>query len=146
DLTGVIDIPRTGEWDDWSSVIKENISLPSGKHTIKVETVKGEFDFHHFSFIEQDQYQPIDQEGVYRSGAGTFGKSVIGDSAWHNYVVEADVQVVDGKGDGGILFRVNNPAHGKELNHNNADMLQGYVAYINKDGVHLGKFNYNWTY
>ncbi|KRG11877.1 hypothetical protein ACA29_14405 [Lederbergia galactosidilytica] len=25
-------------------------------------------------------------------------------------------------------------------------MLQGYVAYVNKDGVHLGKFNYNWTY
>ncbi|MCJ7842891.1 carbohydrate-binding protein [Lederbergia sp. NSJ-179] len=146
DLTGVIDIPQTGEWDNWSSVIKENISLPAGKHTIKVETVKGEFDFHYFSFHEQDEYQEIEREGVYRSGAGTFGKSVIGDRDWHNYIVEADVQVVDGKGDGGILFRVNNPAHGKELNHNNADMLQGYVAYINKDGVHLGKFNYNWTY
>ncbi|KRG11876.1 glycoside hydrolase, partial [Lederbergia galactosidilytica] len=94
DLTGVINIPRTGEWDDWASVIKENISLPAGKHTIKVETVNGEFDFHHFSFLEQDQYQEVEQEGVYRSGAGTFGKSVIGDSAWHNYIVGADVQVV----------------------------------------------------
>lgn len=146
DLTGVIDIPQTGELDNWSSVIKENISLPSGKHTIKVETVKGDFDFHHFSFIKQDQYQEMDQEGFYRSGAGTFGKSVTGDSAWHNYIIEADVQVVDGKGDGGILFRVNNPAHGKELNHNNGDMLQGYTAYVNEDGVHLGKFNYDWSY
>lgn len=146
DLTGVIDLPQTGGWDNWSSVIKEDITLPAGRHTIKVETVNGEFDFHHFSFIEQDKYQKIDQEGVYRSGAGTFGKSVIGDSAWHDYIIEADVQVVDGKGDGGILFRVNNPGHGKELNHNNPDMLQGYVAYVNKDGVHLGKFNYNWTY
>lgn len=146
DLTGVIDIPQTGEWDNWSSVIIEDISLPAGKHTIKVETVKGEFDFHHFSFYEQDNYGVVEQEGVYRSGAESFGKSVIGDSTWHNYIVEADVQVVDGQGDGGILFRVNNPAHGKELNHNNPDMLQGYVAYVNKNGVHLGKFNYNWTY
>lgn len=24
--------------------------------------------------------------------------------------------------------------------------MQGYIAYINKDGIHLGKFNYNWEY
>ncbi len=146
DLTGIIDIPQTGGMDNWTSVIEENISLPEGQHTITVETVNGEFDFHRFTFHNSDEYEVVEQEGVYRSGAGTFGKSVTGVSAWSNYIVETDMQVVNGEGDGGILFRANNPGHGTELNHNSPDMVQGYVAYINNDGVHLGKLNYNWNY
>lgn len=146
DLTGVIDIPQTGGMDNWTSVIQENISLPAGQHTIKVETVSGEFDFHSFTFHNSDEFEVVEIEGVYRSGAGTFGKSVIGDSNWSNYIVETDIQIVNGEGDGGVLFRTNNPGHGTELNHNSPDMVQGYVAYINKDGVHLGKLNYSWNY
>ncbi|WP_078059894.1 carbohydrate-binding protein [Gracilibacillus timonensis] len=146
DLTGIIDIPQTGGLDNWTSVIKEKVSLPAGEHTIKVETVNGEFDFHSFSFHNSDDFEVEEPEGVYRSGAGTFAKSITGEHGWNNYIVETDMKIVDGKGDGGILFRANNPGHGTELNHNSADMLQGYVAYINNDGVHLGKLNYDWTY
>lgn len=146
DLTGIIDIPQTGGLDNWTSVIREEISLPVGEHTIKIETVNGEFDFHSFTFHDSEEFEVIEQEGVYRSGAGTFAKSITGENGWSNYIVEADLQIVDGKGDGGILFRTNNPGHGTELNHNNADMLQGYIAYINNEGVHLGKFNYDWEH
>src|SRR5690625_3230686 len=146
DLTGIIDIPQTDGMDNWTSVITEDISLPEGEHTIKVEIVDGEFDFHNFSFHDSDEFEVIEQDGFYRSDEESFGKSVTGESAWNNYIVEADVQVVNGEGDGGILFRVNNPVHGTELNHNSPDMLQGYVAYISNDGVHLGKFNYDWEY
>ncbi|HLU21599.1 MAG TPA: carbohydrate-binding protein, partial [Bacillaceae bacterium] len=146
DLTGIITVPQTGNWDNWVSFIKDGITLPAGEHTIKVETISGEFDFHHISFHDASDYEIVEQEGTLRSGAGTYGKMTYGDSAWHDYIVEADLQVVDGNGDGGILFRVQNPVDGKELNHNSADMLQGYVAFINQGGVHLGKFNYNWQY
>ncbi|MGM7719731.1 carbohydrate-binding protein [Metabacillus sp. Hm71] len=146
DLTGIIDVPTTGGWDNWESVIKENVSLPAGKHTIKVEMVKGEFDFRSIDFSLDNDEEPPAIEGEYSTAPGTFAKSVIGDRLWKDYTVEADINVGSGKGDGGLIFRVNNPANGIELGQNNPDFMQGYVAYINKDGVHLGKMNYDWTY
>lgn len=146
DLTGVIDVPKTGGWDNWESVIKENVSLPAGKHTIKVEMVKGEFDFRSINLKLENGEEPPATEGEYSTAPGTFAKSVIGDSGWKDYTVEADINMGTGTGDGGIIFRVNNPANGIELGQNNPDFMQGYIAYINQEGVHLGKFNYNWTY
>jgi len=146
DLTGIIDVPRTGGWDNWESVIKENISLPAGKQTIKVEMVKGEFDFRSIALTNAGENEQPATEGEYHTAQGTFAKSVIGDSKWKDYSVEADINIGKGIGDGGIIFRVNNPANGIEFNQNNPDFLQGYIAYINKDGVHLGKFNYNFAY
>lgn len=146
DLTGVIDVPKTGGWDNWASVIKEDISLPAGKHTIKVEMVKGEFDFRSIDLsLDDEEKEPI-TEGEYSTAPGTFAKSVIGDSKWKDYMIETDINIGAGTGDGGLIFRVNNPANGIELGQNNPYFMQGYVAYINKDGVHLGKSNYNWTY
>lgn len=146
DLTGIIDVPKTGGWDNWENVIKENVSLPAGKLTIKVEMVKGEFDFRSINFTLDNGEQPPATEGKYSTAPGTFAKSVLGDGKWKDYTVETDINIGSGKGDGGVIFRVNNPANGIELNQNNPDFMQGYIAYINKDGVHLGKFNYNWTY
>lgn len=145
DLTGVIDIPSTDSWDDWSSVIKENISLPAGDHTITVEVVNGEFDFHSFRFY-QGPKEEMEIEGEYTASLGTFAKSVIGEKDWKDYSVEADINLVDGNGEAGLIFRVNNPADGIEYNQNRSDFMQGYVAYLDEDGVHLGKLNYNWEY
>lgn len=147
DLTGAVNIPNSGSWENWTTTTKQGVYLPAGRHTLKAETVKGEFDFRTIR-VRQDplQEQPNVRSGEYRSAVGSFAKTVIGDSNWSDYSVESDIKLVSGTGDGGILFRVNNPAHGKELGQNSADFLQGYVAYLNKDGVHLGKFNYNWTY
>lgn len=146
DLTGIIDVPKTGGWDNWESVIKEDVSLPAGKHTIKTEMVKGEFDLRSINFTSDKGEELITPEGEYSTAPGTFAKSVIGDSEWKDYTVEADINIGAGTGDGGLIFRVNNPANGIELGQNNPNFMQGYVAYINKAGVHLGKFNYNWTY
>jgi hypothetical protein len=52
--------------------------------------------------------------------------------------------MIDNGGDSGIMFRVNNPANGKEL-VDNPDYQQGYYAHINTSGIYLGKFNYGWT-
>ena len=146
DLTGVIDVPSTGDWNNWENVIKEDVSLPAGQHTIKVEIVKGEFDFYQFEFLEEIEGTEPEIIGEYNASSATFAKSVIGEKEWKDYIVEADVKVAEGAGDGGVIFRVNNPANGIELSQNNADFMQGYVAYINEEGVHLGKQNYNWEY
>ncbi len=146
DLTGIMDIPNTGGFHEWKTVSREGITLPAGDHTIKAEIVTGEFDFYSFR-IHNDPVVP--KPGVYKSGANGFPKAVIGDSTWSDYVVETDIQIsanTQKDGNAGILFRVNNPADGTELNQNRNDFLQGYIAYLAPDGVHLGKFNYDFQY
>jgi hypothetical protein len=146
DLTGEVDIPNSVTWENWATTTKQGIYLPAGAHTLKVETVKGEFDFQGIR-IHQNPVEPkVAHTGEYQAAVGSFAKTTIGDANWSDYSVESDIKLISDSGDGGILFRVNNPAHGKELNQNNTNLVQGYVAYLNKQGVHLGKLNYSWTY
>ncbi|MGG4048786.1 carbohydrate-binding protein [Paenibacillus favisporus] len=146
DLTGEVNIPNSVTWENWATTTKQGIYLPAGAHTLKVETVVGEFDFQGIR-IHQNPIEPkAAHAGEYQAAVGSFGKTLIGDANWSDYSVESDIKLISDTGDGGILFRASNPAHGKELNQNNADFVQGYVAYLNKQGVHLGKLNYGWTY
>ncbi|MDR9855437.1 carbohydrate-binding protein [Paenibacillus sp. VCA1] len=146
DLTGEVDIPNSVTWENWATTTKQGIYLPAGAHTLKVETVKGEFDFQGIRIHQNPVAPKVAHTGEYQAAIGSFGKTLIGDANWSDYSVESDIKLISKTGDGGILFRASNPAHGKELNQNNADFVQGYVAYLNKQGVHLGKLNYNWTY
>jgi GH43 family beta-xylosidase len=145
DLTGIINVPNTGGFHEWMTVTKEGlVTLPAGNHTIKVEIVTGEFDFYSFRF-HNDPIVP--KQGVYKSQPKGYPKSVIGDSNWSDYTVETDIKLganTQVGGNTGIIFRVNNPADGTLLGQNRNDFLQGYMAYLAADGVHLGKFNYNF--
>ncbi|MCA0757887.1 carbohydrate-binding protein [Paenibacillus sp. N4] len=146
DLTGIINVPNTGGFHEWMNLTKEGVFLPAGQHTIKVEVVTGEFDFYSFRF-HNDPIVPI--QGVYKSQPKGYPKSVIGDSDWSDYIVETDIKLgsnTQGGGNAGILLRVNNPADGTEYGQNRDDFFQGYLAYLTADGVHLGKFNYNFQH
>ncbi|MCY9697368.1 carbohydrate-binding protein [Paenibacillus alginolyticus] len=146
DLTGIINVPNTGNFQEWMTVKKEGIALPAGNHTIKVEIVTGEFDFYSFRFHNDPI---VAKEGAYKSQPKGYPKAVIGDSSWSDYIVETDLKLgsnTQGGSNAGIIFRVNNPADGTELGQNRDDFLQGYLAYLTADGVHLGKFNYNFQY
>ncbi|NOU72490.1 carbohydrate-binding protein [Paenibacillus sp. LMG 31458] len=146
DLTGIINVPNTGNFQEWMTVKKEGVTLPAGKHTIKVEIVTGEFDFYSFRF-HNDPIVP--KQGIYKSVPKGYPKSVIGDSSWSDYIVKTDIKLGENTqagGNAGIIFRVNNPADGTLLGQNRNDFLQGYIAYLATDGVHLGKFNYNFQY
>ncbi|MBB3128365.1 hypothetical protein FHS19_003019 [Paenibacillus rhizosphaerae] len=146
DLTGEVDIPNSVTWENWATTTKQGIYLPAGAHTLKVETVKGEFDFQGIRIHQNPVETKVAHTGEYQAAVGSFGKTLIGDANWSDYSVESDIKLISDTGDGGILFRASNPANGKELDQNNADFVQGYVAYLNKQGVHLGKLNYSWTY
>jgi hypothetical protein len=166
DVSGIVPIPSTGGWSAWRTAVLKNLQLPAGNHTIRLETVEGEFDFSALQFESGSGIAPAGADnfnsgsfsglwnydnGNFSISAGRavingFGKRAMGEAGWTDYTVEADIQC-PAAGNGGLIFRVRNPAAG-EFGTSNAissDYLQGYYAGIQAGGVVLGKQNYNWT-
>ncbi|WP_244364715.1 family 43 glycosylhydrolase [Paenibacillus cellulositrophicus] len=166
DVTGIIDVPNTGDWDNWQTVTKKGVYLNAGQRELRVEFVKGEADFSRMTFHKSAQVTALSDDfndgndngwtrfegtwavenGEYSAGSSGPAKSTIGDANWADYTVEADVKMIDAGGDGGLLFRVSNPSHGTERGQNNYDAFQGYYAYLTTSGVNLGKMSYSWTF
>jgi chitodextrinase len=44
DVTGAITVPNTGSWDTWQWVGKKNVSLPAGKHVLKIHSNQAYFN------------------------------------------------------------------------------------------------------
>lgn len=166
DVSGIVAIPATGDWSAWRTAVLKNLNLPAGNHTIRLETVEGEFDFSSLKFESgtttapngSDNFNSGSFSGLWNydngnyaitSGRATidgFGKRLMGNVGWTDYTVEADVQCPSG-GNGGLIFRVRNPAAAEFGNSNalSSDYFQGYYAGIDAGGIVLGKQNYNWT-
>ncbi|MBU0711877.1 cellulase family glycosylhydrolase [bacterium] len=49
-----IDIPNTGGWQNWQTITVESVDLPKGNHTIKLNYLKGGFNFRKMSFTLVD--------------------------------------------------------------------------------------------
>lgn len=165
-VSGIVSIPATGAWTTWNTALLKNLNLPGGNHTIRLETVEGEFDFSALKFEAgstatpggSDNFDSGSFSGLWNYDNGPFsvsggkaaingfGKRAMGNVGWTDYTVEADVQCPSG-GNGGLIFRVRNPA--AEQNGNSgalsSDYFQGYYAGIESTGIVLGKQNYNWT-
>ncbi len=45
-----VQIPSTGGWQEWRPVTVEGLSLPAGRHALKVEAVKGGFNLNRLEF------------------------------------------------------------------------------------------------
>lgn len=166
DLTGLIDVPNTGDWENWRTVAKKRVYLNGGERELKVEFVTGEADFSRMTFHKHaavpatsDHFDDGNdngwtrfegtwavENGEYSSGGSGPAKAVFGDADWADYTVEADLKMIDSEGDAGLLVRVSNPSHGTERGQNNLDALQGYYVYLTTSGVNLGKMNYNWKF
>lgn len=163
-VSGVVNLPSTGGWNNWQTVSIQNLDLPGGNHTIRVETVEGEFDFYTLQFNTgttaaaqaSDNFDAGFSSGWnYTNGSWStsggravlpdFGKRLMGHVGWSDYVVEADIRCA-GSGNSGLIFRVQNPANGGANNNSQlgTDFLQGYFAGISTNGLVLGKHNYNW--
>jgi xylan 1,4-beta-xylosidase len=165
DVTGVVTLPNTGGWDNWQTYTIKGLNLTSGNHTLKVETVTGEFDFYTLQFKEADNaaFTKTDNfatsfssdwnwsggNWAIESGEASIdnvGKRTLGSTGWSDYTVEADIKGIDNL-NSGIMVRVQNPAQGGAGNDPGlgTDFYQGYFAFISPGGVGLGKQNYNWT-
>jgi hypothetical protein len=76
--------------------------------------------------------------GQYSASASAGGKALL-DTDFGNVSYDADVTLTSGSGDGGLVFRVTQPAVG-------TDSYRGYYAGISTSGnVVLGKASNNWT-
>lgn len=166
DISGTISIPATGSWSSWHTAVLKNLQLPAGNHTIRLETVAGEFDFSMLKFESgttsapggSDNFDSGSFSGLWNyangpfsisSGRATingFGKRAMGNTGWTDYSVEADIQCPSA-GNGGLIFRVRNPAAGEfgASNATSSDYFQGYYAGIEAAGIVLGKQQYNWA-
>jgi xylan 1,4-beta-xylosidase len=168
-ITGAVAIPTTGGWTTWRTTLLKNLNLPAGYHTLRLETVEGEFDFSNLQFESGATEVPGGSDnfnsgnfsstwnysnGIWNLASGRaavtinngYAKKAMGNVGWTDYTVEADVQV-PASGNGGLIFRVRNPA-GSEKDTSNAvssNFLQGYYAGIETGGIVLGKHNYNWA-
>lgn len=166
DVSGLVAIPATGAWTNWRTAVLKNLNLPAGNHTIRLETVEGEFDFAALKFESgstvlpggADNFDAGSFSGVwnYENGPWTisagkatingFGKRTMGNVGWTDYTVEADV-TCPSAGNGGLIFRTRNPAAEQFGNSTavSSDYQQGYYAGIEAGGIVFGKENYNWT-
>ena len=158
----VIELPATG--DAWTTFTVKDLVLTAGYQTLKIETISGDFEFYEMQFriannelitIEDSFEGEFSTEWNYSAGDWTiesgmakldgFGKRTIGDTGWTDYTIETDVRYIRGM-NGGLIFRVNNPAQGGENNDPvlGTDFLQGYFVGITQNSVVLGKHNYGW--
>ena len=126
------------------------MNLTSGNHTLKVETVTGEFDFYtlqfntadNSSFTKTDNFTTSFSSDWNWSGGNwaiengeasinDVGRRTLGNTGWSDYTVEADIKGSDAL-NSGIMVRVRNPAQGGAGNDPGlgTDFYQGYLACI----------------
>ena len=51
-LTDFIDVPNTGGWQNWQTVLVQDIQLTSGTHEFQVQFLNGEFNYNYAEFIQ----------------------------------------------------------------------------------------------
>jgi xylan 1,4-beta-xylosidase len=165
DVTGVITLPNTAGWDNWQTYTIKGLNLTSGNHTIKVETVTGEFDFYTLQFVAADNSSFTKTDNFATSFSGDWnwsggnwaiesgeasidnmGKRTFGSTGWSDYTVETDIKGISGL-NSGIIVRVQNPAQGGDGNDSSlgTDYYQGYFVGISTTAVWLAKVNYNYS-
>ena len=164
DLTGIVNIDNTVDWESFKNKTIKNLSLTQGQHSIKVEVVSGEFDFSRLTFALADirsfdiaddfnagyshHWNYFDGDWKIQNGEARIngtGKITIADVRYSDYTVEVEIHG-EGQLNGGILIRASNPSNGGNGNNSQlgADYFQGYYIGLTNTGVILGKQNYNW--
>jgi xylan 1,4-beta-xylosidase len=163
-VTGVVNLPNTGGWNNWQTYTIKELDFTDGNHVIRLEAVTGEYDLYTYEFVKADNtsFNKIDnfnnsfssdwnyEDGQWSIVNGTaninnVGKRTMGKSGWSDYIVECDIQGIDNL-NSGIMVRVQNPARGGAGDDSGlgSDFYQGYFAGLSTVGVSLGKQNYSW--
>ena len=165
DLTGIIDLPSTGNSTTWNTQTIKGLNLTRGQQEIRVEIINGGFSFYELNFVDAkneettitDTFDSAFIIGWYysdgswsiESGEASingYGKKAIGNTGWTDYTVQTDVTYF-GVMNAGLIFRVNNPAIGGNGTDPilGTDFYQGYFVTLSAGSVVLGKQNYSWT-
>ncbi|QMV41051.1 family 43 glycosylhydrolase [Cohnella cholangitidis] len=163
DMTGEIEIPADVKANEWINLMKESVKAEAGTSAWRLEVIAGKLELSSFTLSPHEDVVSASDDfedgndfgwtryegmwgvskGALKASSAQAAKSVFGQHRWTDYTAEADIVLKDGKGNAGILVRVNNPANGMERNQNREDFVQGYYAYLDSEGVHLAKHNYD---
>ncbi|MEA4983092.1 MAG: family 43 glycosylhydrolase [Paludibacter sp.] len=165
DVSGLANLPSTAGMNNWRTFTIRGLQLTKGYQTIRVEIVAGGFDFYKMQFEEADNSvvtitdtfnSTFSSNWNYNDGTWAvldgkavvngYGKRTLGNIAWSDYTLQTDI-VYTNTMNGGLIFRVNNPALGGAGKDPalGTDFYQGYFVTLNATSVVLGKQNYNWT-
>jgi hypothetical protein len=47
DVTGLLTVPNTGGWQNWTNVTKSSVTLPGGEHVLRFYTTTGGFNLNY---------------------------------------------------------------------------------------------------
>lgn len=61
---GIINVPNTGGWQNWQTVMLNDIQLSSGVHTYQVQFINGQFNYNYTEFIQTSVGVEGDNEPV----------------------------------------------------------------------------------
>lgn len=165
DLSGIVNLPTTNGAANWRTFTIKELALLRGVQTIKIEIVTGGLNMYELNFVEAensvttvtDLFESTFATGWnYSDGTWTiqsgealvsgYGKRTIGNTGWTDYTLQTEITYTDVM-NGGLIFRVNNPALGGAGNNSTlgTDFYQGYFVTLSANNVVLGKQNYNWV-
>ena len=162
-----ISLPATKN-SAWSVFTVNNVALTKGDATLEITVDEGSVDLYELNVrtgvaspktITDDFSGTLAKnwkhtEGIWTISGGVlkspdYGKIISGGTSYlgiADFTADADVSF-SGNINGGIIFRVNNPAYGGAGTDasSGSDFLQGYFFGLSSTGAVLGKQNYNWT-
>ncbi|MFB6342940.1 family 43 glycosylhydrolase [Saccharicrinis sp. FJH62] len=162
-ITDIIDVPATGGLNNFSNISLSDIPLEQGEQNLKFEIIKGNIALYSYAFRLYDELTPTTlsfdrnlgyswnyADGTWSTEDGAAkasgsSKRTLGKTGWTDYMVSTDIKYVSGM-NGGIIFRVSNPALGGAGNDASlgTDFYQGYFVTLGSNGVTLGKQNYDY--
>lgn len=150
----------------FATALRRRIALPRGKVRLRIAAASGssfllsrlnltqgaavanETDFaadFAASAYSDGAWEVVDGALV-SQGKTPFGKRLYGDAAWGDYRVDATLEFLDGRPNGGVVFRVQAPALGGPNNSPKlgTNFFRGYFVGFGRNAVVLGKHEFNW--
>ncbi len=150
----------------FATAFRRQIALPRGKVRLRIAAASGssfllsrldltpsaavaqtaefaaEFDAPAYS----DGAWAVVDGSLVSKGKNPFGKRLYGDAAWGDYRVDATLEFLDGRPNGGVVFRVQAPALGGPNNSPKlgTNFFRGYFVGFARNAVVLGKHEFDW--
>ena len=149
----------------FATALRRQIALPQGKIRLQIAAASGRFRLARLDLTqgaavpEPTDFAPVFDAPAYSDGAWKivdgslvaqgkqpFGKRLYGDAAWGDYRIDATLEFLDGRPNGGVVFRVQSPALGGPNNSPKlgTNFFRGYFVGFAKNAVVLGKHEFNW--
>ena len=125
-----------------SSFLLSRLDLTQGAAVAQTADFAAEFDAPAYS----DGAWEVVDGALVSQGKNPFGKRLYGDAAWGDYRVDATLEFLDGRPNGGVVFRVQAPALGGPNNSPKlgTNFFRGYFVGFARNAVVLGKHEFDW--